>query len=299
MMGWTTLGLCGFLVLLPVSAAFAASPADDGEAASETIPTATDFPPLIAIPSVSPKPVTPPHPVASPEPAPSTLGLPEEPAEAKAPSPAPERLPQPAATPSANDSWVADELYDAPKRKDESRIPSWGLMLGFAPHTFTKAPQVASSSVSIYATSVGVDYELPLPPRLGILGVGATASLFFVTPPDVLTNQGQLFASAGLLVRYQARYFDDQPFVPYLGYGDEFIHYHFVNGGSQNLEELGPLVGLMFLLNTLDPRSADELRRSSGILRSYFFIEARGTTSGDTTIPFSPAAWYFGLRLEL
>ena len=195
------------------------------------------------------------------------------------------------------DGAVADEVAN-PSEKAESRIPTWDLGLGIAPNTFTKAPQVATSSVSIHGIALGLEYELPLPPRFGMLGLGPTATFFIVTPPDVLTNQGQLFVSLGAQLRYQARYVEDQLVVPYLGYGYEYIHYHFVNGGSQNLAEAGPTLGLMFLLNALDPHAAEELVKSSGILRSYFFAEARGTTSGDETLPFSPTAWYFGLRLE-
>lgn len=176
--------------------------------------------------------------------------------------------------------------------------PKWALELTYAQNTFTKSPTIANSSVSIQGASIIFEYQPPFVQKYGVLGLGAMASVYNVSPSSVLTQSLLSFFSAGAQIRYQAKYFREQPVVPYFGYGFEYFEYQFINANWSNFIRSGPIVGIMFLINAFDHDSAHELFVDSGIARTYIVAETRGSSSGDQTLAISPLDWFFGIRFE-
>lgn len=176
--------------------------------------------------------------------------------------------------------------------------PKWGLEAVYAPSTFSKAPQIAASALTVNSFSVSFEYQPPIIQAMGVVSLVATAGTYFVEPQGSLTAGGQDFYSYGAQFRYQAKYFTDQPLVPFVGYGIEYFRYHFTNSSLQDFNRSGPIVGIMLSTSFLDSHAMQEFYQDWGVSRAYAVAEMRSSSSGDETLPTSPKTWYLGIRLE-
>jgi hypothetical protein len=205
----------------------------------------------------------------------------------------------PVTEPPVNDSGTSVQQFKKiaiPSYRDAH--PQFGVEVTFAPNTFTRAPQIQQSDITITSFTLGLEYQPPIVQKLGVFGIGATTGLYMVSPAGTLTANGADFYSYGGQVRYQAKFLQDQVVVPFIGYGVEYFRYHFTNSSVQDFNRSGPLVGLMFSTAILDRQAMQELYQDWGVSRAYALVELRGSSSGDETIPTNPKTWFFGLRVE-
>ncbi len=206
--------------------------------------------------------------------------------------------PLPAATPTSTSSGMPAAGPDDSDSDSGDALPDFAGQVAFAPETFTQSPTIAHSSVTVHALNSTFEYQPHFLQKYGVFGVGVIGGLYFITPQGVVTNSFLDFYSVGAQLRYQLRYFAEQPVVPFFGYAAEYFRYHNINAGVQSISQNGPFLGLMFLLNDLDKDAMRNLYRDNGVSRVYAVAEARGSSSGDQTLPWSPRTWFFGVRAE-
>jgi hypothetical protein len=134
--------------------------------------------------------------------------------------------------------------------------------------------------------------------KLGVLGFGPSIHLYPVSPIGQVTRAAIGLWSIGSQVRYQARFFREQPLVPYAGYGVERWYYRFVDGSQGRFFAKGPYLGAQFLLNFLDQETAAEFYVNSGVLRSYLVAEIKTLQGSDDLVQLVGSSYYFGIRFE-
>ena len=177
----------------------------------------------------------------------------------------------------------------------------WAAQLSVAPQAFLNSPTVEFSTVTVSGYNLQLDYQPAFIQKkgFGVLDIGAFVGLYPVSPSGVLTFNITSMWSYGTQIKYQARFKHNQTFVPIAGYGIEFFNYQFINGNPQKFFQFGPSLGFLLLLNNLDSQAAASFYNNYGIARTYFFVEARGSSSGDQYLPTeSVLAWFYGLRFE-
>ena len=173
--------------------------------------------------------------------------------------------------------------------------PRWAVQLtgsanGLAPNNL--------SATTLSAGGIQFEYEPRFLQSIGVLSLGPSFDIYFDPSGN---NTPSAFAVWGIggQVRYQARFFRDQPFVPMVGYTMEQITYHFSSDGSQGAYQAkGPVFGGYFLLNWLEKSAAADFYDNWGILRSYLVAEVRSLSGGDGTSNVDGTSCFFGLRLE-
>jgi hypothetical protein len=216
-------------------------------------------------------------------------------ADTSAPLPASTSAPTPEAPPIVGASVLSADDITPPY---QLALPTFATQLAVAPDVFTKSPTIANSSVSVHGLAATFEYQPQAWQKYGVFDIGAIGGVYIITPQGVVTSSALDLFSIGVQFRYQARFYQEQPIVPFVGYAAEYFHYENINGASQSLNQNGPMAGLMFLLNDLDPTAMRDLYKEDGISRIYLVVEARGTSSGNQTLPWSPSDWYFGIRTE-
>ncbi len=148
-----------------------------------------------------------------------------------------------------------------------------------------------------YAFSLHFDYQPDFLQDLGVLGIGPSVAAYPFFGAGI-TNGIFSVWSAGGQIRYQARYFKNQPLVPVVAYSFENLTYHFIESTSGSLLLKGPTLGIWFFLNILEPSSASQSYIENGILRSYLVLEMRSLSGSDNNFSISGNTYYFGLRFE-
>jgi hypothetical protein len=176
--------------------------------------------------------------------------------------------------------------------------PEMGLELAVSPNAFGRHALVSQQGDSpLYGASLQVEYQPSFFQRYGILSVGMAFNGYPGFKSEISPAVMALW-SIGAQIRYQARYFLEQPVVPMVAYSGEWLNYQFTGGPTGKLIAGGPSVGLWFLLNILEPTSAAQMYLSSGILRSYLVAEYRMLTGNDSNIALSGGSYYGGFRFE-
>lgn len=158
-------------------------------------------------------------------------------------------------------------------------------------------PNLGDSKVRAFSMQFELQPQFIQP--LGVLGVGPSLNLYPVSPIGGVTRAalGGLW-SVGGQVRYQARFFREQPLAPYAGYAMEYWNYRLVDESRGSLTAKGPFFGALLLLNFLDQETAAEFYLDSGVLRSYLVAEIKTLEGQDGLIQLSGRSYYFGLRFE-
>ncbi|HXC62457.1 MAG TPA: MXAN_2562 family outer membrane beta-barrel protein [Nitrospiria bacterium] len=131
------------------------------------------------------------------------------------------------------------------------------------------------------------------------LALGAVSG----TPSGV--KQKLVLIPTQLYLVYQFAFNDGQIFVPYLGGGYTHITYRrsvegqgTIMGGKDGYHARA---GLKFLLNRLEPSTADKLYQTSGIMNTYFLLEgqyARVNGFDDSSVDLGGWSYFGGLQFE-
>lgn len=152
---------------------------------------------------------------------------------------------------------------------------------------------------SVHSMLLSVEYQPRFIQRYGVLGLGAELGIH---PPSAPQGQvpGITFAwSAGGRTRYQARFFQEQALVPYAGYQLSLWMHRLRSGTSDALLAHGPLVGIEFLLNALDSKSAARFFEDYGVSRTYILVEGNWMNGKSTSASLESRSFFFGLRFEM
>jgi hypothetical protein len=183
---------------------------------------------------------------------------------------------------------------------ERANRPSFAIELAGSPQAFGGQGIVPGhSGAESMGTSLQVEYQPNFIQRYGTLGLGPVVSAYPISKGAGVTNNFFSVWALGAEARYQARYINQQFLVPSIGYQVERMSYNFA-GGQQGIATLsGPVLGLEFLLNTLDPRRGADFYETSGISHSYLVGEVRDLSGNDNVISVSGLSWFFGLRFEM
>lgn len=190
------------------------------------------------------------------------------------------------AIPAAHAAESRTELRDRRYPYIQTARPMWGLELtgGFA---------FPAGAFSMGGGALRFEWQPPWTQAGGILSIGPTLDY----------TLGLLGGGIGGVVRYQARYFRNQPLVPYAGY--TALYYISTASIATGLNQLttsvvhGPFVGGQLFLNFFDDDSASEFFVDYGILRSYLVFELRFMQGVSPLLPTATSpAYYTGLRFE-
>jgi hypothetical protein len=148
-------------------------------------------------------------------------------------------------------------------------------------------------------TSARVEYTpaFPTPHPIGVIGIGGQISSADTTGNARLKNMSG-FGFGGYL-RYQFKYFKDQPLVPYGGYLLERRSYVPYTRDMTWSNLRAPFVGMEFLLNPLDMAGARSLYESVGIRRSYLFGELRHNYRHTSNVEMRNYVIFMGVRVEI
>ncbi len=177
--------------------------------------------------------------------------------------------------------------------------PQWGLEFTSSLQAFGgQALVVEQGTNPLYAFSLSAEYQPAFLQNFGVFGIGPT---FTVYPAfgSTMTYGFLALLGTGAQIRYQARYFRDQPLVPVFAYSIESFSYQFNSGKTGTLISQGPSLGLWIFLNFLEFSSAAQIYMNHGVSRSYLTLEYRILAGQDANLNFSGGSYYFGLRLEL
>lgn len=129
----------------------------------------------------------------------------------------------------------------------------------------------------------------------GVLGVGPVLSYFPVKPESTRSNPTRILG-LGASLRYQLKYWVEQPFVPSIGYAAQVISYQ-SGVPTQFLLHTVSLGGAL-LLNFIDRSGAAAFYSEYRVLRSYLVAEMKILKGGDSALSLSQNAFFFGLRFE-
>lgn len=175
--------------------------------------------------------------------------------------------------------------------------PQWALELLGSVYAFG-GTALTSLQASSPADAIGIqfEYQPAFLQSLGVFGIGP--SIFVYPFPGNATSGFFSVYAGGGQIRYQARYFREQPLVPMVAYAFEYFSYNFADGTQGSLLSQGPSFGLWLYLNFLEPSSANHAYMDGGIKRTYAVVELRNMSGKDSNISFSGSSIYFGLRFE-
>jgi hypothetical protein len=217
--------------------------------------------------------------------------------------------------PDESQTKAADELYAAPtpETKPEPKSetlyrdprvpkyhytkPNWGFQLGFSMDSLGKQLLVASQTETAKAIQMEFDYQPAFLQSMGVFGIGPTIAFYPIFATSVAESPFSLW-SVGAHVRYQARFFRQQPVVPVVGYSLDYFTYRFVSASNGSMILQGPVFGVWVFLNMFEPSSAAQLYIDYKISRSYFVAEMKIQSGSDANISISGSSLYFGLRFE-
>jgi hypothetical protein len=182
--------------------------------------------------------------------------------------------------------------------------PSWAFQL----HGSSKAMggtdlSLTGEDVSPRAFAMQFEYQPPFLQDFGVFSLGPSLGIYPFIPrrSGVAPTSGTLSIwEVGGQLRYQARFFREQPIVPVLGYSLEYIRYTLADGTDGSVVAQGPFVGALLLLNIFDPGGAAGFYTNFEVLRSYVAFEYRMLSGSDPQGPltFSGGSLFFGLRFE-
>lgn len=229
------------------------------------------------------------EPTKEPEEAPSeseVLGVPSIPA-------------APTETSEGRTSYASANDYDPRVPPHYYYRPQWAVSLNASPRAL---PNFGDYPVRGF--SVLFEYQPRFVQKIGVISLGPSITVYPVSNPSDVSNNGQITSnvwsiwSVGGVFRYQARWFQNQWFVPTVGFTLDRISYRPKEGSSSVSIQKGPVFGLMLLLNAIDPDTAASSFADPGLVRSYLFAEMKRPTSDGAELVARSEVYQFGLRLE-
>lgn len=177
-------------------------------------------------------------------------------------------------------------------------LPRWAVQANYSPNAFGDTSGFKKNShVKFRGVLFEFDYQPESIQKFGVLGFGPHIAVYPTTPLKA-SNTRVANWGIGAQIKYQARFFREQPLVPFAGLSYEYLRYNLTRGGASDISPTGFHLGGMLLLNFIDRASAAEFYANHGISRSYFVAELRMLSGGDTVINPSGSALFFGLRIE-
>lgn len=219
-------------------------------------------------PSVQAQPIAPPPPAASTPPAP------------------------PATTRASRAADVRTPAYQRVR-------PKWGFELsGSARALGNDALLLGQEYKNMWGVSAQFEYQPEFLQSIGVVSFGPSVQVYRQDPHSGFNRNILSMWSFGAQVRYQARYFHEQPVVPFIGARMEYFSYYFTDQFSGHLPVRGGFLGAMFLLNVVEPREAAAFYANYGVARSYLLAEVRSYDGLNEAIDFAGYSYFFGLRIE-
>ena len=219
--------------------------------------------------------------------------------------------PNPSVSPTPSDETATTTAPESPAVESQtpppqlnSRIPryhfvrpQWAIELNGSLNALGGTPLTPTQGNSTaFAVSLLAEYQPAFIQSLGVLGIGPALSVYpmggHITP-----NTFAIYSIGGQ-IRYQARYFRQQPLVPMVAYSVEWLSYNFSNGPSGTVMTSGPVLGLWLLLNILEPSAAASAYITTGIARTYAVVEWKTFSGINSPVTLSGGSLYFGLRFE-
>ena len=188
------------------------------------------------------------------------------------------------------------------KHQDLERAdhPHWAIEIAGSPQTFGGQGLLSSHSTSeSVGTSLQIEYQPGFIQPYGALGIGPILSAFPISKNEGITSNFFSVWSLGAEIRYQGRFTPQQFLVPSIGYEVDRMSYGFTTGQQGFATLSGPVLGLEFLLNSIDPSRGADFYEASGISHSYLVGEVRDLTGSDGVVNASGLSWFFGLRFEM
>ncbi len=166
--------------------------------------------------------------------------------------------------------------------------PMWGLEISGG----AAFPRGEFASFALAGFSGRFQWQPPWIQAAGVFGIGLSLDY----------TMGVMGGAVGGVVSYQARYFRNQPLVPYAGYALMYASAISTTGGFSltggSLVQ-GPYFGGMILLNFFEGDAAADFYVNIGVLRSYLVAEARMFQGYTSTFPtLGTFTYYAGLRFE-
>ena len=178
--------------------------------------------------------------------------------------------------------------------------PHWGLEISGTLKAFGGADLTNQANPAASAFSVQADYQPEALQSIGVVGFGPAAQLY--TLPAGITQNAVGVWSIGGQIRYQARFFREQPIVPTVAYSLEELTYFFNgtsgSGAQGSLLTSGITLGAWLLLNIFEPENSAEFHYNYGVSRSYLVAELRSLSGSDANLNIGGQSFYFGLRFE-
>ncbi len=187
--------------------------------------------------------------------------------------------------------------------------PNWSVEISFSPLPWNGQTISSVQSNTIYGLLFQFEYQPDLfQQKYGILGIGPSLAIYpssswIAGIPNLISGgnpQGPalLMGSLGGQIRYQARYFRNQPLVPEGGYEAAALYSSFPGGTNGVTFAQGPFAGIWLLLNILEPSVAAEAFTDDAILRTYLVAEAHFLSGSSANASVSGQSYYFGIRFE-
>lgn len=190
--------------------------------------------------------------------------------------------------------------YDLDRPRYQRLRPSVGIAVSGAWQALGGTdivPEVGGASIR--SVDIRAEYLFPGLQSIGVIGLGATASVYPIASASSVANSNLSLWGVGLTARYQARFFTEQFLVPTFAYDATSFRYIFSSGKSGRTNLTGPSFGVWILINALDSESAGNFYSNWGGKRTYLTAEMKTLSGGDGVITVSGASYYAGLRIEL
>ncbi len=157
-------------------------------------------------------------------------------------------------------------------------------------------PDLGSTVVRGFQLSA--EYQPQFLQGVGVVSIGAQLSAYPIFETTNATSSKLALWSWGGQIRYQARWFREQPLVPVVGFEMARWRYSLADGSTGSFNVQGPVLGAMLLLNVLDPGAAAGFYANHGVMRSYLVAEMHQLTGEDALIQLTGNTYFFGLRFE-
>ena len=198
------------------------------------------------------------------------------------------------------DSPGVSTQYNPRIPRYQQMLPSWGIEFTASGKPLGSSdlgidPNVPDSKTLGF--SLKGEYQPLSVQKYGILSFGPSLSLYPTYPENQYATLFGLW-SVGAQIRYQARYFREQPIVPLVGFALEYWNYHFKDGTLGGFTATGPFAGLMFLLNVIAPGEAADFYANYDVKRSYLVAEYRSLSGTNAVRTLTGGSFFFGLRFE-
>ena len=203
---------------------------------------------------------------------------------------------------SVNQNPDSQSIYEEPAfgiSRYQHKKPAFGIELATSFNALGEQALTPSQGTNpAYAFHLAVEYQPTFIQKYGIVSFGPSIATYPILGERVTPSYFSIWSFGGQ-IRYQARYFHEQPVVPMVGYSFDSLAYNFSDGTYGRVLLQGPVFGAWVLLNFLDRASANQFHIEQGVLRTYLVAEARSLTGNSGKLSIDRYSYYVGLRFEL